>query len=120
MMNVEKGLLFSSGMAAITSAILSVVKAGDEIISTPALYGGTYRFFRDILPRHNIAVRYVHPGALGQIVHIASPKTKLVYFETPTNPTVSIVDIKQVWNLREGHIIFIILLKTKIKYDNLD
>jgi len=95
MMNAEKALLFSSGMAAITSAILSVVKAGDEIISTPALYGGTYRFFRDILPKHNIAVRYVHPGALGQIVHIASSKTKLVYFETPTNPTVSIVDIKE-------------------------
>jgi cystathionine beta-lyase/cystathionine gamma-synthase len=95
MMNAEKALLFSSGMAAISSAILSVVKAGDEIISTPALYGGTYRFFRDILSNHNIAVRYIHPDALDQITHTASHKTKLIYFETPTNPTVSLVDIKE-------------------------
>jgi cystathionine beta-lyase/cystathionine gamma-synthase len=89
----EKALLFSSGMAAITSAILSVVKQGDEIISTPALYGGTYRFFRDILPRHGVTVRYVRPDALPSIVSLASKRTKLVFCETPTNPTLGIVDI---------------------------
>jgi methionine-gamma-lyase len=93
MMQAEKALLFSSGMAAITTAILSVVKAGDEIISTPALYGGTYRFFRDILPRHNVAVKYLDPQRPASLPDVASPKTRLVYFETPTNPTLSIVDI---------------------------
>lgn len=94
MMNAEKALLFGSGMAAITSAILSVVREGDEIISTPGLYGGTYRFFRDILPRHNILVKYIDPRKPDSIVDLASPKTKLVYFETPTNPTLDVVDIK--------------------------
>ncbi len=94
MMNAEKALLFGSGMAAITSAILSVVKAGDEIISTPALYGGTYRFFRDILPRHDVLVKYLDPTRPEFLLELASPKTKLVYFETPTNPTLSVVDIK--------------------------
>jgi len=94
MMNAERALLFGSGMAAITSAILSVVKAGDEIISTPALYGGTYRFFRDILPRHDIEVKYLDPTRPESLLELASPKTKLVYFETPTNPTLSVVDIK--------------------------
>lgn len=94
MMGAEKALLFSSGMAAITSAILSVVKQGDEILSTPALYGGTYRFFRDILPRHGIRVRYVHPDALDTLERLISRKTKLVYCETPTNPTLGIVDIE--------------------------
>jgi cystathionine beta-lyase/cystathionine gamma-synthase len=89
----EKALLFSSGMAAITSAILSVVKEGDEIISTPALYGGTYRFFRDILPRHGVMVRYVRPEALPSIVSLATKRTKLVFCETPTNPTLGIVDM---------------------------
>ena len=94
MMNAEKALLFGSGMAAITSAVLSVVKAGDEIISTPGLYGGTYRFFRDILPRHNIHVKYMDPLHPESLLGLASPRTKLVFFETPTNPTLGIVDIK--------------------------
>jgi len=93
MMNAERALLFSSGMAAITSAILSIVRAGEEVISTPALYGGTYRFFRDILPHYNIHVRYIEPDALDTLPNIVSPKTRLVYSETPTNPTLGIVDI---------------------------
>jgi O-acetylhomoserine/O-acetylserine sulfhydrylase-like pyridoxal-dependent enzyme len=58
-MQSEKALLFSSGMAAITTAIFSVVQSGDRIISTPSLYGGTYRFFRDTLPRHGVSVDYL-------------------------------------------------------------
>ena len=96
MMNAEKALLFGSGMAAITSAILSVVQSGDEIISTPALYGGTYRFFRDILPRHNVVVKYMDPQRPASLLALATSKTKLVYFETPTNPTLAVVDIKAV------------------------
>jgi cystathionine beta-lyase/cystathionine gamma-synthase len=94
MMDAEKALLFSSGMAAITSAILSVVKSGDEIISTPSLYGGTYRFFRDILPRYGVTVTYVRPEMLLTLPQLATHRTKLVYAETPTNPTLGIVDIK--------------------------
>lgn len=94
MMKAEKALVFTSGMAAITSAILSVVESGDEIISTPALYGGTYRFFRDILPRHKVTVKYLDPLRPDSLHALASRKTKLVYFETPTNPTLGIVDIK--------------------------
>ena len=93
-MGAEKSLLFSSGMAAITSAILAITKAGDEIISTPALYGGTYRFFRDILPNHQISVRYLAPGAIDELTAMVTPRTRLVYSETPTNPTLGIVDIK--------------------------
>jgi cystathionine beta-lyase/cystathionine gamma-synthase len=96
MMGAEQALLFSSGMAAISSAILSVVKAGEEIISTPALYGGTYRFFRDILPRLGITVKYMNPLRPDSLVQLASPQTRLIYFETPTNPTLGIVDIQAV------------------------
>jgi cystathionine beta-lyase/cystathionine gamma-synthase len=93
MLETERALLVASGMAAISSAILSVAHAGDEIISTPALYGGTYRFFRDILPELNIRVRYVNPNRLTRIVDLANPRTRAIYFETPTNPTLGIVDI---------------------------
>jgi len=96
MMRAEKAILFSSGMAAITSAILSYVKAGDEIISTPSLYGGTYRYFREILPGQQITVHYVEPDKLDQISSIASKKTRVVYFETPTNPSLGIVNLEQI------------------------
>jgi cystathionine beta-lyase/cystathionine gamma-synthase len=94
-MNAEKALLFSSGMAAISSAVFSIVKSGDEIISTPALYGGTYRFFRDVLPNYGISVKYVRPGFLADLQRLMTRRTKLVYFETPTNPTLGIVDIRR-------------------------
>jgi len=93
MNDAEASVLFSSGMAAISTAILSIVKAGDEIISTPALYGGTYRFFRDILPLYNISVKYVDANALSDIAKLATQNTKLFYCESPTNPTVEIVDL---------------------------
>jgi cystathionine beta-lyase/cystathionine gamma-synthase len=94
MQGAEKALLFSSGMAAITSAIFSVVKAGETIVSTPALYGGTYRFFRDILPRHNVRVKYVALNRLTSLYSLVDSSTRLVYFETPTNPTLSVVDME--------------------------
>ena len=58
----EAAALFASGMAAISTAVLTFVHAGEEIVSTPALYGGTYRFFRDTLPDSAIAVHYADPN----------------------------------------------------------
>ena len=92
-MGAEKALLLSSGMAAISSSLLAVVQSGDNVISTPSLYGGTYRFFRDILPRHRISVRYLRPDRLDTLARLVDRHTRLVYLETPTNPTLRIVDI---------------------------
>jgi methionine-gamma-lyase len=89
----ETAALFSSGMAAITTAILAVTKSGDNIISTSALYGGTYRWMRDELPKQNITVHFVDAHHLEDIARIADERTTIVYIETPTNPTLSIVDI---------------------------
>jgi methionine-gamma-lyase len=91
----EAAALFSSGMAAISTAILSLCNKGDEIVSTPALYGGTYRFFRDTLPNYGIHVKHVHPDSLEDLLYLITPKTKVVYFETPTNPTLRVVDIEK-------------------------
>ena len=89
----EAAALFASGMAAISTTVLAFVHAGEEIVSTPALYGGTYRFFRDTLPDSGIAVRYVDRNDLSSLGKRITKKTRLVYFETPTNPTLDIVDI---------------------------
>lgn len=93
MAGAEAAALFSSGMAAISTAVLALCKSGDEIVSTPALYGGTYRFFRDTLPRYGIGVRYIDPRAPEDLLYLITPRTRVVYFETPTNPTLSLVDI---------------------------
>ncbi len=90
----EKALLVASGMAAISSAVLSVARTGDEIVSTPALYGGTYRFFRDILPRLGITVRYLDPRRLERLPSLTGRRTRAVYVETPTNPTLDVVDLE--------------------------
>lgn len=89
----EASMLFSSGMAAISTAVFALCKSGDEIVSTPGLYGGTYRFFRDTLPDYGINVKYVDPHSLDDLMILITPKTKIVYFETPTNPTLGLVDI---------------------------
>jgi methionine-gamma-lyase len=95
----DSAALFSSGMAAISTTILSFCKAGDEIVSTPALYGGTYRFFRDSLPNYGINVKYVAPNSLEDLQYMITPKTRIVYFETPTNPTLGLVDIEMLVKL---------------------
>lgn len=90
----EAAIVTASGMAAISSALLSILKAGDEVIATRALYGGCYRLMRDIFPRMGIVVRHVETD-LGGIERLVSPRTKVLYIETPTNPTLRLVDLEK-------------------------
>jgi methionine-gamma-lyase len=88
----EAAVVTASGMAAISSSLLSVLSAGDEVISTYQVYGGSYRLMRDVLPRLGIQVRHVEPDLAG-IEDLATPRTKALYIETPTNPTLRLVDL---------------------------
>ncbi len=90
----EAAVVTASGMAAISSALLAVLKGGDEVIATRQLYGGTYRLMRDLFPRFGIGVRHVETD-LGGIERMVSPRTKALYFETPTNPTLRLVDLRK-------------------------
>ena len=95
LMDAEDAVLFASGMSAISTTILSLVQSGQEILSTPSLYGGTYRFFRDELPKLGITVRYFDPYDLPKLKNMISEDTALIYAETPTNPTLEIVDLQK-------------------------
>lgn len=88
----DAAIVAASGMAAISSALLSVLKTGDEVIATRALYGGTYRLMRDVFPRMGIVVRHVETDLAG-IERLVNPRTKVLYIETPTNPTLRLVDL---------------------------
>src|SRR5579859_339263 len=90
----EAAIVTASGMAAISSALLAVLKTGDEVISTRQTYGGTYRLMRDNFPRFGIAVRYVETDLAG-IQQLVNPRTKALYIETPTNPTLRLVDLQK-------------------------
>ncbi len=96
MADAESAILFSSGMAAISTAVLAFCKSGNALISSPALYGGTYRFFRDILPNLGIVVKSIDPIAVADLSKSFTPSTCAVYFETPTNPALTLIDIAKI------------------------
>ncbi len=86
-------LALSSGQAAETLAILTLARAGDEIVSTTSLYGGTYNLFHHTLPRMGIGVRFADAADYEGLKKAIGPKTKAVYSETVGNPKLDILDI---------------------------
>jgi len=92
----EAAVVFSSGMAAASTGLLSLVKAGDEVLASASLYGGTTRFVREILPSLGVATRIVPPGDLERLGSVAGPRTKAVVLESPTNPSLDVVDLQAV------------------------
>ena len=90
----EGALVTASGMAAIASSLLAFLSAGDEVIATRQLYGGTYRLMRDIFPRLGIKVHHVGADLKG-VAELVTRRTRVLYTETPTNPTLGIVDLRQ-------------------------
>jgi len=90
----EEAVVAASGTAAISAVLLAQLRAGDELIATRQLYGGSYRLLRDVFPRYGITVRHVEADLAG-IEKLVSPRTKALYIETPTNPTLRLVDLKK-------------------------
>ncbi len=98
----EAAVVTASGMAAISSALLGALKAEDELISTAQLYGGTYRLMRDVFPDMGIKVHHVEADLAG-IEKLVSRKTKVLYVETPTNPTLRLVDLNKAIAFAKNH-----------------
>lgn len=92
----EDTLALSSGMAAISTAIIGLVKGGERILASESIYGGTVHFFDEVLPEYGIQVDYAETDDFHDHVMGSGGKYKLCFFETPTNPTLKIVDIEKV------------------------
>ena len=89
-------LVFSAGMAAIT-AVVELVKPGEEIISINDLYGGTQNNFRDIMiGQHGVKITFFDFKDLNKFKELLNPKVKMVYLESPTNPNLNVVDVAEV------------------------
>jgi cystathionine gamma-lyase/cystathionine beta-lyase len=100
--NANYGLCFSSGMGAI-DAIAKLLKPGDEVITGNDLYGGTYRMFTKVFAQYNIKFHFIDLSQPQHIESYINPNTKLIWIETPTNPTMQIVDIQGCSEIAKKH-----------------
>ncbi|MFW5726419.1 MAG: trans-sulfuration enzyme family protein, partial [bacterium] len=98
----EAGLVFGSGMAAISNTILSLLKNGDHILFQRDLYGGTYQMAVKMLPQFGISYSFADatPEAMSEAIR---PETKMIYVETPSNPLLRITDLEMVASLAKSH-----------------
>jgi len=90
---------FSSGMAAISATVFTLVSAGNHVVSTRDLYGGTLTFFKDVLPKFGVEVSFVDATDFDEMKSAIQKNTKVIYAETPTNPTLKVVDVSKVAKL---------------------
>jgi cystathionine beta-lyase/cystathionine gamma-synthase len=99
-------------MATITTTILTVVSKGDHIVASRDLYGGTLTFFQEMLPKFGVEVTLVDAASLNEVEEAIKKNTRVIYAETPTNPTLKIVDLSKLASIAKKHGITIIVDST--------
>jgi cystathionine beta-lyase/cystathionine gamma-synthase len=99
----EAAHTFASGMGAITTSILALLKTGDHIVAQRDVYGGVAKFLSEWLPRLGIETTFVDTTDYEQHARAIRPNTKLLYVESPTNPALRVVDFKRVVALAKEH-----------------
>jgi cystathionine beta-lyase/cystathionine gamma-synthase len=108
----QYGLAFASGLAA-EHAVLSLLNAGDHLVSCDDLYGGTYRLFERVLKRYHVEASYVPASASVEAYEQAiRPNTRMLWLETPTNPLLSLVDIRALADMAHQHNLLVVVDNT--------
>ena len=100
---VDAALTFASGMGAITTTLMALLKSGDHIVAQRDIYGGVNKFLSQWLPKMGIETTFVDTTEYEQHSRAIRPNTKLLYLESPTNPTLRVVDFKKVAALAKQH-----------------
>ena len=95
----KSAVAFASGMAAISTVLFSFLKPGDNLIGHKTLYGSSFSVVNKLLPEYKIDRRIIDLGDLEVLKGAIDKNTKVIYFETPSNPNLTIVDIKEVCNI---------------------
>ncbi len=96
-------LALSAGSAAVNYSILNLAEAGDNIVTTPQLYGGTYTLFAHMLPKLGIEVRFAKSDSAADLEKLIDAKTKAIFFESIGNPAGNIVDVEAVAKMARSH-----------------
>lgn len=106
--NGQHGLAFSSGMAA-TDCVLRLLKPGDEVVTGDDLYGGSYRIFTKVYEAYGITFKFVNTSDADAVRAAISDKTKLIWVETPTNPTLKIADVEAIGQVaKEKNVLYVV------------
>jgi len=100
---VDAALTLSSGVGAITTTIMALLKGGDHIVAQRDIYGGTHKFLSQWLPKFGVETTFVDTTDYKQHEKAIRPNTKLLYVESPTNPTIRVVDLQRIANLAKQH-----------------
>lgn len=100
--NAEAGLCFGSGMAAISTVMMHLVQAGDHVVAADALYGATFALFDKTLRKFGVEIDWIDTSDVEQVRAAIKPNTKVIYLETPANPTMKMADIRAISALTEG------------------
>ncbi|NVM53083.1 MAG: PLP-dependent transferase [Candidatus Helarchaeota archaeon] len=101
--HTEKGFAFASGMGAISGTILSLLKSGDELITDHEVYGGTWSLFTHYIKNYGIKVHFINMADETQIEDTITENTRMLYTESPMNPTLKLVDLKRVAEIAKEH-----------------
>ncbi|MGA6952273.1 MAG: aminotransferase class I/II-fold pyridoxal phosphate-dependent enzyme [Candidatus Sulfotelmatobacter sp.] len=100
---VDAALTFASGMGAVTTTIMALLKSGDHVVAQRDIYGGVNKFLSQWLPKMGIETTFVDTTDYDQHALAIRPNTKLLYLESPTNPTLRVVDFKKVAAVARQH-----------------
>ena len=107
--NAEAGVSFGSGMAAIYTTFMALLKSGDHLISCSSVFGATHAIFTKYFPKLNISHSYFNTNDVSAIEKLIKPETKFIYLETPTNPAIELIDLEVVSAIAKKHKLLLIV-----------
>jgi len=110
--NAESSIVFGSGMAAISSALLAMLDKGSHVVSSRDIYGGTYNFLYEDLDKFGMSVTFTSPTDINEIEAAIQENTKVLYFEALTNPLLKLTPIKKLVELGKKHNLRVIIDNT--------
>jgi len=105
----EAGVSTASGMAAIFTTFMALLKSGDHVISCSSVFGATHAIFTKYFPKWNISHSYFNTNNVESIESLIKPETKFIYLETPTNPAIELIDLEFVAGIAKKHNLLLIV-----------
>lgn len=109
MEGAESGYAFATGMSAVFSTFATLLNAGDHIVCSRSIFGSTQTMCKNILPKWDIATSYFKIDEIDRVESLIQPNTKFIYAESPTNPTVDILDLERLGQIAKKHNLLLVI-----------